>query len=85
MSGIVKVEAKTEEEKKFGVIATTAAAPEVQAPAAPPATIYICANCTARVTLTANSQLKCATCEHLTGSSTVFYKVRTEPTTYDTI
>ncbi|CCW59821.1 unnamed protein product [Phytomonas sp. EM1] len=51
----------------------------------PLGTVYICANCTTHVTLTPSSALCCATCEHLTGSSTVFYKVRTQATTYDTI
>lgn len=80
MSVALKGEVKTEDGKK-----ALDPAPLPSADDAPPAAIYICANCTARVTLTANSQLKCATCEHLTGSSTVFYKVRTEATTYDTI
>ncbi|CCW67206.1 unnamed protein product [Phytomonas sp. Hart1] len=51
----------------------------------PIGTVYICANCTTHVTLTPSSTLRCTTCEHLTGSSTVFYKVRTQATTYDTI
>ncbi|EAN95317.1 putative DNA-directed RNA polymerase 2, RPB12 subunit [Trypanosoma cruzi] len=48
-------------------------------------TLYTCANCTRVVALTQSSQLMCTHCVHRTGSSTVFYKLRTQPTTYDTI
>lgn len=51
----------------------------------PIGSLYVCANCTAEITLTSTSALRCPNCEHLTGSSTVFYKVRTQATTYDTI
>ncbi|KAH9601094.1 RNA polymerase archaeal subunit P/eukaryotic subunit RPABC4 [Trypanosoma melophagium] len=48
-------------------------------------TLYTCANCTRVVALGPSSQLMCTHCVHRTGSSTVFYKMRTQPTTYDTI
>ncbi|CAD2215267.1 hypothetical protein AGDE_02680 [Angomonas deanei] len=47
--------------------------------------IYYCANCTGTVRLASRGELQCPSCQHLTGSSTVFYKIRTVPTTYDTI
>lgn len=47
--------------------------------------LYICANCTTQLRLGQSSTLQCPHCEHITGSSTVFYKVRTQATTYDTI
>ncbi|KEG12246.1 DNA-directed RNA polymerase subunit RPB12 [Trypanosoma grayi] len=47
--------------------------------------LYTCANCTRVVALSPSSQLMCTHCVHRTGSSTVFYKLRTQPTTYDTI
>ncbi|CAJ16061.1 hypothetical protein, conserved [Trypanosoma brucei brucei TREU927] len=50
-----------------------------------PMTLYTCANCTRVVALCPSSQLMCTHCVHRTGSSTVFYKVRQQPTTYDTI
>ncbi|EPY31027.1 RNA polymerase subunit [Strigomonas culicis] len=46
---------------------------------------YICGNCTTQVHLTRSAALQCPSCEYLTGSSTVFYKLRTRATTYDTI
>ncbi|ESL07035.1 hypothetical protein TRSC58_05282 [Trypanosoma rangeli SC58] len=61
-----------------GLDDTTAAAQESM-------TLYTCANCTRVVALSQSSQLMCTHCVHRTGSSTVFYKLRTQPTTYDTI
>lgn len=48
-------------------------------------TLYVCGNCTAQLYLKPDSRLLCPNCSHITGASTVFYKIRTEPTTYDTI
>lgn len=50
-----------------------------------PGATYTCANCTKEIFLTAESPMQCPACEHLTGSSSVFYKIRTQATTYDTI
>lgn len=50
-----------------------------------PGAMYTCANCTREIYLTASSPIQCPSCEHLTGSSMVFYKIRTQATTYDTI
>lgn len=48
-------------------------------------TLYVCGNCTAQLYFKPDSRLLCPNCSHITGASTVFYKIRTEPTTYDTI
>lgn len=50
-----------------------------------PGAEYTCASCTRRLFLSSDSPMQCPSCEHLTGSSSIFYKVRTEATTYDTI
>lgn len=50
-----------------------------------PGAVYTCGNCTKEIFLTSSSPLQCPSCEHLTGSSSVFYKIRTQATTYDTI
>ncbi|KPA75354.1 RNA polymerase subunit putative (RPB) [Leptomonas pyrrhocoris] len=48
-------------------------------------TLYVCGNCTAQLYFRPDSRLLCPNCSHITGASTVFYKIRTESTTYDTI
>ncbi|CAJ1008095.1 hypothetical protein Q4I28_003408 [Leishmania naiffi] len=48
-------------------------------------TLYVCGNCTAQLYFKPDSRLLCPICSHITGVSTVFYKIRTEPTMYDTI
>ncbi|KAG5479975.1 hypothetical protein LSCM1_06394 [Leishmania martiniquensis] len=48
-------------------------------------TLYVCGNCTAQLYFKPDSRLVCPICSHITGASTVFYKIRTEPTVYDTI
>lgn len=48
-------------------------------------TLYVCGNCTAQLYFKPDSRLLCPNCSHITGASTVFYKIRTEPTTYDTM
>ncbi|CBZ33689.1 RNA polymerase subunit, putative [Leishmania donovani] len=48
-------------------------------------TLYVCGNCTAQLYFKPDSRLVCPICSHITGASTVFYKIRTEPTTYDTV
>ncbi|KPI88801.1 putative DNA-directed RNA polymerase 2 RPB12 subunit [Leptomonas seymouri] len=48
-------------------------------------TLYVCGNCTAQLYFRPDSRLLCPNCSHITGASTVFYKIRTEPTTYDTV
>eukprot|EP00796_Vickermania_ingenoplastis_P012937 gene12937-8793_t len=50
-----------------------------------PGAVYTCGNCTREIFLTAGSPMQCPSCEHITGSSSVFYKIRTQATTYDTI
>lgn len=50
-----------------------------------PGALYTCASCTKEVYLTSSSPMQCPACEHVTGSSSVFYKIRTMATTYDTI
>lgn len=50
-----------------------------------PGALYTCGNCAKEIFLTAGSPMQCPSCEHLTGSSSVFYKIRTQATTYDTI
>ncbi|KAK7202181.1 DNA-directed RNA polymerase 2, RPB12 subunit [Novymonas esmeraldas] len=48
-------------------------------------TLYVCGSCTAQLYFKSDSRLLCPICSHITGASTVFYKIRTEPTTYDTV
>ncbi|KAG5480689.1 hypothetical protein CUR178_05824 [Leishmania enriettii] len=48
-------------------------------------TLYICGNCTAQLYFKPDSRLLCPICSHITGASTVFYKIRSEPTMYDTV
>ncbi|KAG5506418.1 hypothetical protein JKF63_05921 [Porcisia hertigi] len=48
-------------------------------------TLYVCGSCTAQLYFNPDSRLLCPICSHITGASTVFYKIRTEPTLYDTV
>lgn len=47
--------------------------------------LYACGNCTTQLYFKADSRLLCPNCSHITGGSSMFYKIRMEPTTYDTI
>ncbi|KAL7698631.1 RNA polymerase subunit [Lotmaria passim] len=75
----------TTQESKGGVFPTQETAATDLAHDEEEGTLYVCGNCTAQLYFKPDSRLLCPNCSHITGASTVFYKIRTEPTTYDTI
>ncbi|CAG9573125.1 putative RNA polymerase subunit [Leishmania major strain Friedlin] len=95
MSGVpIKTEVKQEEGKYGATAATQESKPGIFATQETlgdvvredkEGTLYICGNCTAQLYFKPDSRLVCPICSHITGASTVFYKIRTEPTTYDTV
>lgn len=83
-----KYGASATQESRLDTLATqdtAGGAATVTGPEGKKGTVYTCGNCTSPLFFTPENRLTCPTCSHITGASSVFYKIRTEPTVYDTI